>query len=201
MSFGLGFWAAAGAGAVSSAAYELIQTIGISANGITTIDFQSIPQTYKHLQIRFTYQVNTASNNQYQLAILPNSDGSTTDNAFHWLYGNGSSVISLSSTNQTMGGQGLISYPAPNPAGININPSSLQSQFLGGIVDFVDYASTSKNKTIRAFSGFAMSAANNISLASSVWTDTSAINRIFMYCSNGPQFTIGTRFSLYGIKG
>lgn len=190
----------AGAGETANA-YELIQTIGISANSITTIDFQSIPQIYKHLQMRFTYQVNTSNTNQYQLAILPNSDGSTSDNAMHWLYGNGSSVISMSASNQTMGGQGLIPYPAPNPAGINVNPSSTQSQFLGGIVDFVDYASTTKNKTIRAFSGYSMSNSNNISLASSVWTDTSAINRIFMYCSNGPQFTIGTRFSLYGIKG
>jgi hypothetical protein len=201
MSFGLGFWAAAGGGVAAATDYELIQTINITTTGITTIDLSSIPATYKHLQLRLLWQSNTNSSGEYGLAVLPNSDGSTTDNAFHWLCGNGGSVASTARTNTTPGNYGLIPYPQPQSTGQSINPSSYQSQFVAAIVDFVDYASTSKNKTIKTLSGFAMGGGQNITVGSMLWTDTSAINRLFMYCSNAPQFTVGSRFSLYGIKG
>jgi hypothetical protein len=203
MSFGLGFWAAAG-GVAAATDYELIQTVNITTGGVTTISLGAlgtIPQTYKHLQMRFTYQVNTGSSSQYQLVIAPNGDGSTSDNAFHWLLGDGSTVRSQAGSNVTATRYGLINYPQTEITGGNITPSSFQSQFVGGIVDFLDYSSTTKNKTIRAFSGHTIGGTNNVTLASMLYSETTAINAIFMYAANAPAFTVGSRFSLYGIKG
>jgi hypothetical protein len=198
MSFGLGFWAAAGAGAPTD--YELISTTVVSGTTTNLVTFSSIPQTYKHLQMRFTYQVNTSSSNEYGLTVNPNSG--IGNSAFHWLAGNGSSVYSTSRTSTNTANYGLVPYPQPSSIGGTVNPSSSQSQFVAGIVDILDYASSTKNKTFKSFSGLAnVASSNNVTLSSMLMNDTAAITQLSMYASNAPNYTVGSRFSLYGIKG
>lgn len=183
------------------ASYELISTTNIATTGIITFDFLSIPAIYKHLQLRFTYQVNTSTTSEYGLTIAPNGESASTDNAFHYLSANGTTVSSSAASSSTITARAMVGYPQPTTVGGNINPSLYQTSFVAGVIDFADYASTTKNKTIRSFAGFTSGGGSTIQLNSAVWTDLTAINKLSIYASNAPQFTVGSRFSLYGIRG
>ena len=68
-----------------------------------------------------------------------------------------------------------------------------------GILDIHDYASTTKNKTFRAFDGFDANGSGQVGLMSGLWTNTAAITSLtFVLQTN---FQTPTTFALYGIKG
>ena len=90
-----------------------------------------------------------------------------------------------------------------------INEIVTDHKFGESIIDIIDYASTTKNKTIRTFSGWdgnAAGAGNDgvVALHSSLatGTGTTAVSSISMYCyASGENFLAGSTFALYGIKG
>jgi hypothetical protein len=185
MSFGLGFWAAAGGPSVPTD-FELISTTIVGSGGVAGgIAFTSIPQGYKHLQVRATAQSIFTGNSSPFLMYL-NFD-SATNYSWHSLYGNGSSVLSTGFANTDT----TESQRMPNANATNI--------FGGAVFDILDYTNTSKNKTIRSLAGYARSGENFVSLSSGAWRNTAAVTRIDINGYNGvTQFS---RFSLYGIKG
>jgi len=80
--------------------------------------------------------------------------------------------------------------------------SSLANTFAVNLIDIHDYASTTKYKTLRSFSGANANSASTsfvMGLFSSAWYSTSAVTSITFTNSFG--FKAGTTFSLYGIKG
>lgn len=180
MSFGLGFWAAAGG---VSNSFELISTISVTSGTTQFMDFTAIPSTYKHLQIRATARTNAADQSIY---IIFNSDGTGSNYSTHQLRGDGSSVTSSGG-----GSTNLIT-------GFTETTATGSSIFASNIIDISDYASTSKNKTVRSLSGSA--GANQILLRSGAWYNTSAITSMRLNSGSG-SFVVGTRFSLYGIRG
>jgi hypothetical protein len=154
-----------------------------------TFDFQNIPSTYTHLQIRMTGRSNNSSNS-YNFYYYFNADTTPGNYAEHSLYGNGTSVVSNSGTSQN-----IIHIVAAFPAS-----AALSNTFGSMIMDILDYTS-SKNKTTRALFGWDD---NNTSttyqrsgLASGVWLSSAAINRITIAGDNG--FAVGTRVDIYGI--
>lgn len=166
----------------SPVSFESIATV-TAAGSSTTASFTSIPSTYKHLQIRARFSAAATSG-----SVFIQANGDTGSNyAVHRLYGNGSAAAANASTST--------GYPALNAA-VNLSaayPSSL-------IIDIHDYASTTKNKTMRAIYGLdTNSSVGEIDLTSVLWMSTSAINRIDIFA--GTNFTSGSTFSLYGIKG
>jgi hypothetical protein len=68
------------------------------------------------------------------------------------------------------------------------------------IIDIQDYSSTSKNKTVRTFSGVDFNGSGSVNLYSSLWMSTSAISSLTL-TSNTGEFSTNTTFALYGIKG
>ena len=170
----IGFFGAGGA----AGAYELISTVTVSGGSPTLINFTSIPQTYKHLQIRMTARTDRAA---------------TSDQIFfpqaarvHFLLGNGSAVSS-----GTDAATQLIGNVPGNTATANT--------FASMIVDIFDYTSTTKNKTIRALFG-SSSSVNEIRLTSGIIVNTAALTSFQMYPNYG-SLVNGSRASLYGIKG
>jgi hypothetical protein len=143
--------------------YDLISTNIVSAADVGGISFSSIPQTYKHLQVRLSYQANTSINNNYGLAMTLNSENSTSDNAQHILFANGSALNSRAASGVTQITHALIPYPQPSYFGGTLNPSSFQSQSVVAIIDILDYRTPSKNKTTRYFSGHNVSTSPNVS--------------------------------------
>jgi hypothetical protein len=185
MSFGLGFWAAASTGAPQT--YEQIATAtGTGSN--PSISFSSIPTIYKHLQIRVVGRNTNA--NQFA-GITYRFNGDTASNyAYHLLYGTGSSVVSQAGANSNV---------ILDPFG-TIGGSSASGIFAAAIMDILDYGSTSKNKTVRVLSGCHNSGTENrINLSSGAWFSTAAINSITV--EGSLNFAVGTRFTLYGVRG
>ena len=67
------------------------------------------------------------------------------------------------------------------------------------IIDVLDYASTSKYKTLRDFEGVDINVSGDIVISSGLWQSTSAINSITFYLGSG-NFATTTTVALYGIK-
>lgn len=173
------------AGGAAAGAYELISTT-ILGSDTNNIEFTSIAQTYKHLQIRATTRESSATigaNFNVRMNGITSSSYS-----HHRLSGNGSSVSSSNFANAS----NIIMHELPYSG-------STSGIFSSSIIDILDYASTAKNKTIRALTG-ATPADTGIKLVSGVLYSTSAITSVTLY-TTATSFLTGSRFSLYGIKG
>jgi hypothetical protein len=159
-------------------AMELISTQVLSST-TASITFASIPQTYKHLQLRMVARSAEIAGNT-RVEFVPGTNA-------HYLNGNGSSVTSGNAA------AGNVYIPANNVS-TNI--------FATLLADYLDYSSTTKNKTTRLFWGSNPDFGNAyIQLASVGSFSTSAITSITVVVSSGAGFIAGSRFSLYGIKG
>jgi hypothetical protein len=162
--------------------YESIATAnGTGSSG--TVTFSSIPSTYQHLQIRAIVK-NSSSASYANMRF--NSDSATNYNN-HYLDGSGASVT----------------------AGANVSDDKLYfgyttistdtNTFGVMVVDILDYANTNKNKTIRSLNGRDTNGSGYIELASGAWRNTNAVTDISIFMAN--NFTTGSTFALYGIKG
>lgn len=163
--------------------FESIATLTPTSG--TSVTFSSIPQTYKHLQLRVT--AHTASDG---ISLGLQFNGSTTSNyTGHILYGNGTTTATIANVNDPQLTINAIGMSTANISGV-------------GIIDIIDYASTSKNKTMNSFAGVNTNTGfTRISLISGFWPSTAAINSITILSLGGYAYQSGTSFALYGIKG
>ena len=68
------------------------------------------------------------------------------------------------------------------------------------ITDIIDYASTTKRKTMKtSFGSQINNSETKVGLITNYWPSTSAITRIDI--TSTTTFAVGTTFALYGIKG
>ncbi len=175
-------------GAAAAGAMELISTTLLSST-TSSVTFSSIASTYKHLQIRATARSNYNAT-LGGFAIRFNSD-TGSNYTYHILDGDTVQASSFGGSSQT---NGLVTLITGNTATANA--------FGAAICDVLDYASTTKNKTVRTLGGRVSTYQNsNIRLGSSLWLSTSAITSITLFDHIGGSFVSGSRFSLYGIKG
>ena len=182
-----------------TSSYESIQTFTVGAGGTASITFGSggtIPQTYKHLQLRILGQTNRGTYGIDEMYMRFNGD-TGTNYSWHSLTGQGSGTPvtnnSGSGTNYAFLGAGSIG-------------TTTGGSFGASICDIVDYSNTSKNKTARNLSGVDLNGTVSglggwITLDSSSWRSTSAITSITLTPANGTIFTQYSSFALYGIKG
>lgn len=175
----------AGNAAYSPGAYESIATV--NGNGSSgTITFSSIPQTYTSLQIRY---IGILSGTASTLRI----DWGGSDYQTHKLVGNGTSASAGNSTSASF----------IESTDLTLGGTSASSVIVGvGIIDIHDYASTTRNKTVRVFGGIDRNGSGVASLVSGFkFGDTNAVTTININTENGNPFTTTTSFALYGIKG
>ncbi len=170
--------------------YESIATVTVGAGGSAAAEFTSIPNTYKHLQIRILARSNRAvTTDNIKLGVGNGTIDTGANYAYHNLYGNGTSAAASGGSSETSGYLDSISG------------SSIGASIFGVIViDFLDYANTNKYKTVRSLGGYDSNGGGFISLTSNLWMSTSAINRIKLTC-RGTAFDQYSHFALYGIKG
>jgi hypothetical protein len=176
--------------AFNPSSYESIASAtGTGSSG--TITFSSIPATYASLQIRSNF-FRTAYGTPSVLVQLNGDTG--TNYAFHWLNGNGTTASALGrSTADSVTSMRLIAS----------TPDIDATYGSAAILDIHDYASTTKNKTIRSFGGFDGNdyfGTGFIGLLSGLWLNTNAVTSITISLSSG-NFSTNSTFALYGIKG
>jgi hypothetical protein len=179
----LGILAASGAGFID--AYEHIAT----ANGTGSSDqifFNSIPQDYKHLQIRYT-----ARNSSAGLAASMHMNSVTASvYARHDLFATGTGLSSNGSANRN------------RLEGVVIATPSVSSVAAAGIIDILDYSDSSKNTTVRMFNGrYENNTNRSVALRSGLYNQTTPVTSLRIFTDNAGNFTNISRFSLYGIKG
>ena len=163
------------------------ESIASASGGGTTIDFTSIPQTYQHLHIRVMCQDNSAGSGN--LGIQLNGD-TGTNYARHFIVADGSTATAAGTTAQSIVVSGQI---------MGNNPAS--SIFGVALFDIHDYASTTKNTTIRTFGGYDANGSGGMRLASGLWLNTAAVTSIQLKIVSGNAFSSNSVFALYGIKG
>ena len=187
----LGIWASQISGHLfqPSGAYDSIATTTVGAGGASSITFSSIPSGYTHLQIRSIAR-GTVAQGEMQTFYRFNSD-SGNNYAYHLLRGNGSGVFADGITSASSA-SAVTRYSAANAA---------SGIFGAGVTDILDYANTSKNKTIRSLGGVDANGSGQVYFTSGLWMNTSAITSITIGINDGGDFAQYSQFALYGIKG
>jgi len=168
--------------------FESITTINVGT-AVASITFSSIPSTYTSLQVRFMGSAGYGSYNNGTIKCELNADTTSANYYYHSIFGDGSAVTANGAQLQKIT-QGLDTATTTSIYGV-------------GIIDLLNYASTTQNKTLRSFAGFdtnGATSANRVTLSSMLWMNTAAINSIKLSASDG-SWTVGSTFALYGIKG
>jgi hypothetical protein len=180
-----GIYASQITGHLVTNSFESIATVTVGAGGTSTISFTSIPSTYKHLQLRYISN-NTAA--AYYILLRFNSD-SGTNYSSHQLTGNGTSVSASAGVSNTQ-----IELPR--------NSGTFNSSIMSvGIADILDYANTSKYKTVRALGGYDTNGNGQaVDFNSGAWLNTTAVNSITLSAIAG-NYNTYSQFALYGIRG
>jgi hypothetical protein len=164
------------------------QTVG--SGGAASVTFSSIPQIYKHLQIRI---MSRASNSAYysQLAFTINGASSYYR---HLILADG--VNPPEAYGYT--GQSYLS------GGYLAGGNAISNNFGASVIDILDYTNTNKYKTVRALGG-----ANNnstaspdtyVSFTSGTYPSTTAVSTITLNPESG-SFAQHSSIALYGIQG
>lgn len=161
--------------------FESLETITVGSTGASTITFSSIPSTYAHLQVR----------------ALNVSADTYVDIQFNGDTGNNYNFQQIETSNGTISGTGGTNIPGIYAAQLGANATFP----CYNIIDIYDYASTTRNKTVRSISGACSSSGGIMYFRSGVWKNSNAINQIrFRALPNG-TFSQHTTYALYGIRG
>ena len=170
-------------------AYEPIAS-ATGTGSSNTITFSSIPSTYTSLQVRITVRNTNATTGVDGLLVRFNNDSTSSGYEGH----------SLTVTDPGLAAQAFLSQ---NHITIQCVPNANNAANIVGaaIIDLHDYTSTTRKKTLRAFSGCNLngSGTSYLSLSSGLWKNTAAITRIDFVANTG--FSTQTQIALYGIKG
>lgn len=166
-----------------------LQVVTVGPAGASSVSFTNIPTTgYAHLQVR---GICRSSRNDYDSISLRMNSDSGSNYSYHHLVGSGASVSASAGTSQT---RANIAESAGANAAANI--------FSAFVIDILDYASTSKYKTIRVLSGDDYNGSGYLRFASGLWMNTSAVDTLYFDTQSGIS-TIQqySQFALYGVKG
>jgi hypothetical protein len=179
-----------------SGAFESIATAtGTGSSG--SITFNSIPSTYEHLQIRYIAKdtFGPGFDGVYTFGLQFNND--TGNNyAVHRLVNESTNVYAYGNASRT---------ELTNMGSVTPTASYLTNTMAVGIIDIHDYSSTTKNKTVRSFSGgdtnsTTVDQTGQVKLSSGLWMNTNAITSITIKQAVS-GYTTTSVFSLYGIQG
>ena len=164
-------------------AFESIATYS-TLNGLNTVTFSSIPQTYKHLQIRTS---SVATTDGY-ISSRFNAD-SGSNYAWHVLSGDGGSATSAAFATQS----------SIRVTGYGAQMDSTNPYV--SVTDILDYTNSNKHTTIRTLQGKDSNGAGSVMLFSGVWFNSAAVTNIELFLNSTKTYATGSHIALYGIKG
>lgn len=161
-------------------------------SGVSTFNFNSIPSTYRYLEIRGIVANTQSTNSDISCLIRFNND-------------TGNSYVCARTTydaNVASGTQADWTGTSPTTglnSGIANNGGNDGYSFM--VWRIYDYTNTNKNTTTYCMTGDAQapSGIRNEYFNSGVWLNTTTVNAITMYL-NTSSFASGTQLALYGVK-
>lgn len=165
--------------------FEPIATVTVGSGGASYAEFTGIPSTFQHLQVRAILRRTTGANSNNFVRL--NSD-TGSNYAWHRLQGDGASASAAASSSTTW----MEVFHS------HANATSVSNQFGAGVIDILDYASVTKNKTIRSFGGNDMNGAGQAQLHSGLWASTSAVTTLRVYTND--TWAQYSQVALYGVK-
>jgi len=171
----------------ADSSYDLLETTTLTSS-TSSVTFSGLGSytDYKHLQIRMVTRSTDSTGDDGVVAQINSDTGSNY--AYHGLFGTGSIIGSYAVTS------------ASNPLLFTTaNANNATDSFGVGVVDLLDFSSTSKNTTARNLGG-STETNPSIRLTSFVHLNTSAVTSVTLLLQSGTNFVAGSRFSLYGIK-
>lgn len=182
------------AGSVENNADHFItETILNSSVSSVTLDVSSLAALgYTNLQIRAVTRTDRAAADAGDAHMRFNGDTGANYSA-HQVYGDGSTAGSAAYSSQSF-------MYCTSPLGPN-NPST---SFTASIHDILEFANTSKYKSMRSLSGGAGYGAGHhapITMWGGSWRSTAAITSITITCAYGANFVANSRFTVYASKG
>ena len=180
-----GFWAASGGGGAAGGFDLLETTILTTTASSVTFDNLDAYSGYRNLQIRIVARSNVGAGNSSLVGLGVNGD-TGSNYVWHFIRGTGSIVQSDAGTNKTSM-ERLFYIPGPN---------ATANAFGSGVIDILDFSSSSKNTTARALGG-EVGADSQIALASGAFFNTAAVTSLEIKDLFG-SFIATSRFSLYG---
>lgn len=197
----LGILSSSGGGAAGPAANFDHLATQVLVSGSSQIEFASLStyaSDYKDLQIRVVSKTSRTQSDEDQLIMRVNSVSSLYQYANHWLTGlssGGLQAAGLPSSSVAYSSQMTLTRQATNNAAINA------STYSPCVIDIMDFASTSKRKTVRAIGGTRDNLDSAVAMVSSFYVaNNNAIDNIKLRCYWNSTFLAGSRFSLYGRK-
>jgi hypothetical protein len=172
--------------------FESIQTVTVGAGGTSTITFNSIPQTYKHLQLRSVARDASSGYDTNSFLIVINGDTSS---------GYARQGIAGDTQGNTYSYREY--YTGLGYAGGIVRNGAMANLFAASIVTFFDYSSTDKYKNFMFLSGatFNGEAVGSVGSSSGIYVSTNAISSISFTSSQAANFLQNSQFALYGMKG
>jgi hypothetical protein len=161
---------------VAPVGYNSIASTSVGATSVSSITFSSIPQTYKHLQIRAVVKPVTGASN---IALTTNLSSFARRHQSYFF--SGGSGEDSNTSNQFV-------YTDNNLVAV-------------AIIDILDYANTNKAKTIKSANGYQNGDTSGFfGLIAGLETSTGAITSVTI---TGATYNLDqmTTISLYGIAG
>lgn len=162
----------------TGAMFPIAMATGTGSSGVIT--FSSIPQNYKHLQLRCV--MGTTGGTATALTI---NSGSFARR--HYLYSSGGGVSPIAGAD------------TGNDLFVSANTATYPLITAINIFDILDYTNTNKTKTYRNLSGSDFNGSGDVFIWSGLDLSTTAINTITL--TTGSNFSTTTQIALYGIKG
>lgn len=175
---------------VDNGSMEPIAMVQVGSAGTSYIEFTSIPNTYKHLQIRGIARDTWSASGYGEFYVYPNNDTTSGVYADHGFYGDGASA----------GSYGYSSRSDGMFVGNMVRNGSMGDTFGVFVIDILNYASNTKNKTARSLSGSDLNGSGTVLFQSALWQSTTPISSLRI-TPNGTGFKEYTQIALYGIKG
>ncbi len=159
--------------------FESIATSTVGSGGVASVTFNSIPLTFKHLQIRI---IGFSSNGNYHYI-----DSNLTGGRRHLFYHTNSAILSTAEADVSLG----FPFSIGGFGGLFAN-----------IIDIADYANTNKLKQYKAHLGADINGSGHETFSIGYWTEAgTALNSLTFTMGAGGLFQEHTDIALYGIRG
>jgi hypothetical protein len=174
---------------ISTTSYESISTVSLTSGTQATIDFTSIPSTFKHLQLRCVARLSDGGGGFGGAKLMFNNDTVIGNYTYRRVIGNNDNASAYAQVDLEFTVRAAL-------AGISTGI------FSPSIVNIYDYSDSNKRTTMNNITGGDRNSTleNVIGLYGQMWNNTTTVNSIQLTPSQG-SFAQYSHFALYGIKG